>query len=589
MDHRILQSYVDEFCTSSQIDRLPEHKKFEYFANYTIVSEIHPEAFSEVANLSEIDVDTSGTFGIDAIIVIVNNNVVRSVEDIDLLAKSNNIDATILFIQSKTSRSVDSGDILKFMEATKTFLTSKTGDDLDDSLQQSYGLLRHLFSTKIARLHSSTSPRCAMAYCYAGSQVTDGFLISLTQGRCEELRQTIEDFKKFEFDFWNAERLIETYKQVENQFEIEIKFRNNLPLDSISDVNQAYIGYIDAQEFLKLIIDPNDSIRRNVFFDNVRDFQGIDNSVNTEIAETITDKEGADKFVLYNNGVTAVASFMKNLGANRFLLRNYQIVNGCQTSNVLYLNRKSDWLEKISIPIKIVHINDADVVGKIIRANNRQTPVPNEAFVALEKWHKKLQEYISIESKRLGESIFYERRSREYTLLEQAPEKKRIIGLHGMIRAYTAAFAQRPHMVIANNPTEILRSRGDHLFNQHHPFGPYLASAMLIYKINEHLNKVQYNTFLQKHKYHAAMILVAGINKEPALPEPKSKQANKLSDDILAFCLDDQKFLDTLKVAAQFIKSIHDEFIRDRKSTPRNPPLRSSEFSEYLINKFFSV
>ncbi|THF66585.1 hypothetical protein E6C76_07085 [Pseudothauera nasutitermitis] len=586
MEHRILQSYVDEFCISSQIDKLPLHKRFEYFTNYTIVSQIHPEAFSEVANLAEVDVDTSGTFGIDAIVVIVNNNIVRSESDIDLLAKSNNIDAKIIFIQSKTSKNIDSGDVLKFMEATKIFLTSPRDGERDESLQQPYELLSHLFSTKIARLHSSNSPECLMAYSYAGSQAPDDFPVTLAEQRCAELRSTIQDFKRFSFEFWNAELLIDTFKQVENQFEIEIRFKNNLPLDSISDVDQAYIGYIDAPEFLKLIVDPNGSIRRNVFFDNVRDFQGSDNSVNTEIAEAIKDIGSVDKFVLYNNGITAVASFMKNLGANRFLLRNYQIVNGCQTSNVLYLNRSSSSLEKISVPIKIVHTNDADVVGRIIRANNRQTPVPNEAFVALEKWHKRLQEYVSIESRRIGENLFYERRSREYSLLDQAPEKKRIIGLHGMIRAYTGAFLQRPHMVIANNPTEILRTRGDHLFGEKHQFGPYLASAMLIYKIQDHLNKVASNSFLQKHRYHVAMLLVAGKNGHMTLPDPKSNKANILSEHILVFCMDNSRFIETLRIAVEFTKSIHDEFVKTRGYTPRNPPLRSGEFSDYLLQKF---
>jgi hypothetical protein len=586
VEHRILQSYVDEFCGVSQIENLPPHKRFEYFTNYTIVSQIHPEAFSEVANLADVDVDESGTFGIDAIVVIVNNNIVRSTSDIDLLAKSNNIEATILFIQSKTSKGVDSGDVLKFMEAVKMFLTTPSSDGLDESLQQPYELLRHIFSTKIARLHSSYSPKCFMAYSFAGSQAPDDFLITLTKERCKELGRTIQDFKIFDFRFWNAELLIETFKQVENQFEIEIRFKNNLPLDSISDVGQAYIGYIEAPEFLKLIVDPTGSIRRNVFFDNVRDFQGSDNSVNAEIASAITDPDAADKFVLYNNGITAVASFMKNLGANRFLLRNYQIVNGCQTSNVLYLNKNSDALGKISVPIKIVHTDDADVVSKIIRANNKQTPVPNEAFLALEKWHKKLQEYVSIESKRLGENLFYERRSREYSLLDHAPEKKRIIGLHGMIRAYTAAYLQRPHMVTANNPTEILRHRGHQIFGEMHQFGPYLMSAMLIYKIQEHLNKVDSNLFLQKHKYHVAMLLVIGINGNTNLPDPKSKKATALSDLVLGFCMNGPKFLESLRIAVQFTKSIHEEFVRTRGFNQGNPPLRASEFSEYLLQQF---
>ncbi|WP_375592317.1 AIPR family protein [Chitiniphilus eburneus] len=425
-----------------------------------------------------------------------------------------------------------------------------------------------------------------MAFSYAGSHPANEFFVEMVEKRCNELRKTIPDFKDFEFKFWCAENLLETFKQVENQFEIEIRFKNNLPLDDISGVDQAYIGYIDAPELMKLIVDPNGSIRRNVFFDNVRDFQGGDNSVNKEIANAVRNDASTDKFVLYNNGVTAVASFMKNLGSNRFLLRNYQIVNGCQTSNVLYLNRTSNSFEKILVPIKIVHTKNPDVVSKVIRANNRQTPVPNEAFLALEAWHKSLQEHISIESKRIGETIFYERRSREYTLLDRTPEKKRIIGLHGMIRAYTAAFLQRPHMVIANNPTEILRSRGDQIFEKNHKFGPYLVAAMLIYKIQEHINKSEGNSFLQKYKYHAAMLLVVGIHKSTDLPDPKSKQANKLSDAVLTFCINQEKFSGALKIAIEFIKESHDKYIKTRESNSRNPPSRSGDFSEYLLREF---
>lgn len=584
-----MQSYVKDFSASAQIPNLPDFKKFEYFTNYSIISSIHPEAFTEIGDLADVDVDESGTFGIDAIAIIVNNNIVQCIDDIDIQAKSNHIDATIQFIQAKTSKSVETGDVLKFAEAVKKFLTNLTAGDDQESLERQRELLQHLFDPKIAKLHSKNSPKCQMAFAYTGSHQVDEFVEEIATGRCRELKNTVPDFKDFQLEFFNAERLIDTYKQVENQFEVEIRFKNNLPLDTIVGVEQAYIGYINASEFLKLIIDPKDQIRRNVFYDNVRDFQGIENSVNSEINETISSAEQVDKFILFNNGVTAVAGLVKNLGANRFLLRNYQIVNGCQTSNVLYLNRKAEHMGSISIPIKLVHTNESEVVGSIIKANNRQTPIPSEAFVALQEWHKRLQEYISIESRRIGDILFYERRSKEFTLLEQAPEKKRIIGLHSLIRSYTSTFLQKPHSVNANNPNEILRTRKDQLFVADHTHAPYFAAALLLYRTNEHLGSIQKDSFTYRHRHHIAMLFCMKVAQSQKLPQPNSKASIKLADDMISLITNAIEFSAIVTEISQFIKTKHSEFKKTHGFTPRNPPLRSSEFTELLLMSYLST
>lgn len=586
MEHRILQSYVTDFSSSAQIKNLPDFKKFEYFTNYSIISNIHPEAFTEIGDLAAVDVDESGTFGIDAIAIIVNNNIVQCVDDIDIMAKSNHIDVAVQFIQSKTSKSIESGDVLKFMEAVKTFLSNLSDGGDQEALERQRELLQYIFEPKIAKLHSKSSPKCHMAFSYTGSHQVDDFIDNVVKGRCQELKNSIPDFKEFDFDFYNAERLIDTYKQVENQFEVEIRFKNNLPLDTIAGVEQAYIGYINASEFLKLITDPKDQIRRNVFYDNVRDFQGIENSVNNEINETISSAEQVDKFILFNNGVTAVAGLVKNLGANRFLLRNYQIVNGCQTSNVLYINRKAEHIDSISIPIKIVHTNESEVVGAIIKANNRQTPIPNEAFVALQDWHKRLQEYISVESRRIGDILFYERRSKEFTLLEQAPEKKRIIGLHSLIRSYTSTVLQKPHSVIANNPNEILRSRAGQLFAADHGHGLYFASALLLYKIGEHLGSMPKDGFTYRHRYHIAMLFCVEVANFQSLPLPNSKAATKLADEMISKIMNADIFSENVKNIAAFVKLRHSDFKKANGFTPRNPPMRSADFTDFLIGSF---
>ena len=107
------------------------------------------------------------------------------------------------------------------------------------------------------------------------------------------------------------------------------------------------------------------------------------------IKETI--KSASDKFILLNNGVTIICKKLTNL-RNKFTLTDYQIVNGCQTSHVLYYN-KERVNDKLQIPIKLIETLDEDTVNSIIKATNRQTEVTNEQLIALNEFHRNLEDF----------------------------------------------------------------------------------------------------------------------------------------------------------------------------------------------------
>ena len=89
---------------------------------------------------------------------------------------------------------------------------------------------------------------------------------------------------------------------------------------------------------MKLLADADSGeIRRTVFEDNVRDFQGTDAPVNARIRETLRGAHTA-RFAVLNNGITIVVRDLR-VTANSFHLTDYQVVNGAQTSNVLFVNR----------------------------------------------------------------------------------------------------------------------------------------------------------------------------------------------------------------------------------------------------------
>ncbi|MBT2159101.1 AIPR family protein [Clostridioides difficile] len=71
-------------------------------------------------------------------------------------------------------------------------------------------------------------------------------------------------------------------------------------------------------------------------------------------------------------------------------MTNYQIVNGCQTSNVIFecLNSIDNKTNDIYIPIRLISTEDEDTKHAIIKATNSQTQLKPEQLVALSSIQK---------------------------------------------------------------------------------------------------------------------------------------------------------------------------------------------------------
>ena len=111
-----------------------------------------------------------------------------------------------------------------------------------------------------------------------------------------------------------------------------------------------------------------------------------------------------------NNGVTIIAKTLRAT-ANRFYIEDYQIVNGCQTSHVLF-DRKEALDSTVMVPLRLIATKDDDVIASIIVATNRQTEVREEQLLALSSFQKKLEAFFSSFDE--AQRLYYERRSRQY-------------------------------------------------------------------------------------------------------------------------------------------------------------------------------
>lgn len=132
---------------------------------------------------------------------------------------------------------------------------------------------------------------------------------------------------------------------------------------------------------------------------NVRSYLSARGKVNRRVKETILGHP--EKFIAYNNGVTATASSVEidSEGHLREIV-DLQIVNGGQTTASLYYTRKSSArgvsdLSLVGVPAKIVVVDPevaVDLVPEISRYTNSQNAVSEADFFSNSPFHRRLEE-----------------------------------------------------------------------------------------------------------------------------------------------------------------------------------------------------
>lgn len=279
----------------------------------------------------------------------------------------------------------------------------------------------------------------------------------------------------------------------------------------------------------------------------MRDFQGF-NLVNTEIKNTIESDEDKNKFSLLNNGITIVAKNIKKVGTT-FTISDYQIVNGCQTSHVIYYNRKHI-NDTVYIPVKIIVTQNYDLMSKIIRANNRQTVVGTEAFEILAPFHKYLEEFYTSQCAKHEISLYYERRSKQYepnNLL-----RSNYITLSNQIKAFVAMYFNEPINASQRYFGELLELYKSKLFLENHSGYPYFVSGLTLNLIDGYFNKGLIDKSYKRFKYHILM-LVRIILTQYDVPEFNSRKMEQEGKDLISKLLDKQAFANAVASAVDII------------------------------------
>lgn len=141
-------------------------------------------------------------------------------------------------------------------------------------------------------------------------------------------------------------------------------------------------------------------MRMHIFEENVRAYLGDKNPVNNQIQQTLNDRSRQDKLGILNNGITIISADVK-IQSKNISFDNYQIVNGCQTSHVLYQNY-DNLTDDSTITIKVIEATDGDIIADIVRATNSQTEVAKTQFLSFTALVRRLERYFESTEDKTG-------------------------------------------------------------------------------------------------------------------------------------------------------------------------------------------
>lgn len=467
---KITASFVEEFCKERELSDLNGSDKFEVFAGYCITSRQYDEEFDP----QEISTGGGNDLGIDIAALIVNGYLVATPEEIaDLRDRNNYLQATIVIVQAKTTSS--------FTGAVMTDLADNIADLMSDNplLPMNAELVN--FKVLLDALYENSQsfrrsrPQLILRYATTGTWANDPHLTA----KRDAAQARLMGLNLFDVDLQclGAREIQDLYRQAKNSVESSFEFSDRVPLPELQGVEEAYIGVAKASEYLRVITDAGGNIRKSLFFDNVRDFQDY-NPVNQEIRATLQDASKQERFVVLNNGVTIVAREAVATG-KKITIRDYQIVNGCQTSHVLF-DEKDHLQEGMYVPIKVIVTQDEDVVSSITTATNRQTNVTDDDLKALDTFQKDLEAFFVAHP--LEQQLYYERRSKQYSAIA-VPQKTRIVTPPQLIRAYASMFLNEPWRA-GRYYKELQKLRKDDIFRADDSPYPYYVSAVAAYRLD---------------------------------------------------------------------------------------------------------
>ncbi|MGC1175501.1 AIPR family protein [Polaromonas sp.] len=531
--NKIIESLLNDFRNQNSLPSdMSESDAFERFAAFIAVE---PVALQTVSP-QDFVVGEDGQPDIDFVVAIVNGVPVNDPDEIDALAETNKyIDAHFIFGQAKTSPGFDVKALGGLGDFVDYFVTQGSTPADNEKVNRFHEVWTKVFDH--AKLFRDANPAISLFYVTSGSPPTESdvhFFKKITQIK-KRLRAT-GNFGPINIDLLGAADIQKRYKQLTNQLSAELNFPKKVALGDIEKIKNAYVGVVPATEFLKLVVGAAGQVMQSVFYDNVRDWQGH-NAVNSLMQETLKDPIRKRRFVVMNNGVTVIARKLRPVN-DRLFLEDYQIVNGCQTSNVL-ARMDAVSLDGVMIPLRVMETSDDKVIRDVIQATNNQTEVTQPQLLAITDFQKGLEAFFATHS---SPGLVYERRMKQYSGAKI--DKAKIVTPLGLVKAVAATYRDEPHKT-AREFSSLVKGLGISIFAENHKFEPYYVAALLNYWVEYFLRTGRITGGMRPARYQIMYAFKLFHQGTPAL-DLSSRAAARHADGLMKLLRSERTASDAL-------------------------------------------
>lgn len=577
----IIKAKMMRFRNIHDLNTAKDSLVFEYYSNEAILSNHQPNGSSiDDELLTTVNVGGPDDMGLDGLCIKLNGILIQSLDDAkDIITTHNSAEIEFIFIQSKYKDKFDSGEYSKFINGVTDFLSEQHYQPMNEKIKNWLLIKEYLTGNDIMLLWN-TNPIIRLYYIVMGKWNNSPHIEAISN----KFKNDITAFNMYGDVFINyidTERFKKICDDNDNQFSSVINVIDTFSLTAVKNVENSSIILCTASELMKLLITDDGILRKGLFNDNVRDYQG-ETIINQDIYNTIiTDPES---FVLMNNGVTIICSEII-LGNRKVTIRNPRIVNGCQTCSVLYnAYRSGANISNIVLSGKIISTNDSEITNKIIRGTNRQNIVYDEAFECTRDFHKSLEELFSALSENQSESkIYYERRSKQYNNNTSIKSYQKV-SFRILIQSFISIFLNEPHMGHKHESRLLQLYRGK-IFIDTQSKLPYYVSALIYVKLEQFFKtEVSYKQ-MKTYKFQIQMIIriLAGgycqydINNE--------KNIDRYCNNLLPKIYNNDTLKKLIFQAIKIFNETVSEWINQKGKEYKYAIKDSADFTNFLLNK----
>lgn len=474
---RILyELFNQEFNESS--GEMSESSYFEFFSAQQVMKSF--DLSDEEIENSVMGAGNDG--GCDPIFLIHNGTLIREDSLTDLVSGKN---ATIdlIIIQAKRETSFSEDAIMKWKATAQNLMEIGVEDSIyatryNEDVRNAFGLFRDLYVKTLRNVE-----RLRIQFVYSSFSVE---LHPNVRQQADELTEAVKNLFpgpqiKVTVEFWDADRLLnEAQKQPETRISLPLA---EAPINI--GAHHDFVALVNLAKYYHFITDSTGELRKYIFESNVRDYQGH-NSVNQDIQDSL-EQHTVEDFWWLNNGITLLTEEASLATNKELVLKEPEVVNGCQTSNEIfqYFKRNPEALEtdNRNVLIRIIVPEREEIRDRIILATNNQTSILKSSLRVNDPIHWQIEMYFK------GRGLYYDRRKNFYK--NQGIKSANIVSVSFLAQCMISLLLQKPNYARARPSTLLTDDVAyEKLYGNNTDFDVFYNAASLGKKVDSVLKKI---------------------------------------------------------------------------------------------------